>query len=36
MLQFEAMRNGIMISYLMQGKNYPLDRLFRNLVDRFS
>lgn len=36
MLQFEAMRHGIMISYLVQGKDYPVDKLFHNLIDRFS
>jgi AcrR family transcriptional regulator len=36
MLQFEAMRHGIMVSFLVQGKDYPVDKLFRNLIDRFS
>ena len=36
MLQFEAMRHGIMVSYLMQGNSYPVDKLFRNLSERFS
>lgn len=36
MLQYEAMRHGIMVSYLMQGSSYPVDKLFRNLSERFS
>lgn len=36
MLQFEAMRSGITIAYIMYGPSYPVDKLFKNLVERFS
>lgn len=36
MQQFEAMRSGITIAYLMYGSSYPVERLFKNLVERFS
>jgi len=36
MLQFEAMRHGIMVAFLIQGADYPIDKLFRNLSERFG
>ncbi|MDF9800116.1 AcrR family transcriptional regulator [Catalinimonas alkaloidigena] len=36
MQQFEAMRSGITMTYLMHGPSYPINRLFQNLIDRFS
>jgi AcrR family transcriptional regulator len=36
MQQFEAMRSGITIAYLMYGPSYPVDKLFKNLIERFS
>jgi len=36
MQQFETMRHGIMVCYLTQGEDFPVYKLFRNLIDRFS
>jgi AcrR family transcriptional regulator len=36
MQQFEAMRQGITVSFLFYGKSYPLKKLFQHLIDRFS
>ena len=36
MQQFETMRHGIMVCYLTQGEDYPVDKLFRHLIDCFS